>query len=152
MGLLQLIEKSYENKINKRIALIAAMDSERRVVGTARNKFNETVGVVILHTDCLIMVELYKHKGSASKLIAVLNETTINIGDIQMVSNCRGLGSIAMKTLIDYAKEISVIKITGELSQVDADHFDRLEHFYRKHGFKVTFNKDRTEGNIELHL
>lgn len=152
MRLFQLIEKSHEDKINKRITNIATMDSERRLVGVTKTKFEDVVGVIILHTDCLIRIELYEHKGKPSTLTAVLNGSTINIGDIQMARDCRGFGSIAMKTLIDYAKEIKVKKITGELSQVDVDHFDRLEYFYGKHGFEVIFNTDRTEGSIELKL
>lgn len=152
MKILQIIEKNRKDKINEKIINIAKKDQDRKAAGVFKTKFNDIVGVVILHTDCLIRIELYQSKGKASTLTSVLNKDTINIGDIQMVRNCRGFGSIAMKMLIDYAKEINVNRITGELSLVDEDHFDRLEYFYKKHGFKVMFNKNKTEGSIKLEL
>ncbi|PEF44619.1 hypothetical protein CON22_20770 [Bacillus cereus] len=76
----------------------------------------------------------------------------IYIFDVQMIDDNIGNGSIAMKYLIEAAKEIGVSYIEGELSPVDIDHFDRLEHYYTKFGFKVKFNKDRTAGKIKLDL
>lgn len=42
--------------------------------------------------------------------------------------------------------------IKGDLSPVDKDRFEQLEHFYSKQGFKVTFNSKRTSGKIYLEL
>lgn len=74
------------------------------------------------------------------------------IDDIDMVRNEIGNGSIAMKYLIKTANEIGVPFIKGNISPVDKDHFDRLEHYYKKFGFKVKFNKERTGGTLKLEL
>ncbi|PFU37813.1 hypothetical protein COK86_27350 [Bacillus cereus] len=74
------------------------------------------------------------------------------IDDVQNVDNNIGNSSIAMKYLIETAKEIGVPYIEGELSPFDRGHFDRLEHFYKKFGFKVSFNKERTAGTVKLEL
>lgn len=45
-----------------------------------------------------------------------------------------------MQSLISYAKENNFSYIDGWLSTVDADHTDRLYHFYNKFGFEITPN------------
>ncbi|MGH0950891.1 hypothetical protein [Bacillus mycoides] len=47
---------------------------------------------------------------------------------------------------------MEVSRISGMLSPVDSNHFDKLEHFYKKFGFEVEFNTDRTEGSIKKVL
>ncbi|EEM14149.1 hypothetical protein CN535_18900 [Bacillus pseudomycoides] len=74
------------------------------------------------------------------------------IGGITSPKENIGNGSITMKYLIKMAKEMKVSHISGWLSPVDGDHFDKLEHFYKKFGFEVNFNCDRTEGSIKMIL
>jgi len=74
----------------------------------------------------------------------------IYITDIAEIDCNVGNGSILMSYLIRRAKELKVKYISGALSTFDKEHFDRLEHFYHKHGFEVSFNQDRTSGNIKL--
>lgn len=38
-----------------------------------------------------------------------------------------------------------------KLSSQDIEHFDRSEHFYKKHGFEVTFH-DEKSGEIRYQL
>lgn len=70
------------------------------------------------------------------------------IHDIQNEDNNIGNGSILLKYLIADAEKLQVSSIKGWLSGVDSDHFDRSEHFYRKHGFEVKFDEARTTGSI----
>lgn len=75
---------------------------------------------------------------------------TIKIADI--LSNCenRGYGSQILKSILQIARHLSVGTVEGDLSSVDKDHFDKLEYFYNKQGFTVTFNHDRTVGGIKF--
>jgi hypothetical protein len=72
------------------------------------------------------------------------------IKDIQG-GNGNGHGEVAMKHLIDFAKEQSKERIIGEISSVDFDHKDRLTAFYEKMGFKVNYKSDGN-GNVEKKL
>ena len=74
------------------------------------------------------------------------------IEDIRVQNINTGEGSIAMEYFLKTAKSLGFIKVVGELSPVDNNHFDRLEHFYNKFGFTVTFDENRTSGRIEKRL
>jgi hypothetical protein len=76
----------------------------------------------------------------------------IKIEDIITVVQNVGNGSLAMKHFIETSRRNGIKKIIGNINSVDKDHFDRLEHFYRKHNFIVTFNGTRTCGRIEKIL
>lgn len=57
----------------------------------------------------------------------------------------KGYGSLIMKELISYSKELKVKHISGQLSFVDIDEEygnrrDMLHHFYKKHGFRIDNN------------
>lgn len=51
----------------------------------------------------------------------------------------RGYGTIMMRYLIGYARDIGCSGIYGYLSDVDRGHEDRLVHFYEKFGFIVSY-------------
>ncbi|MGV7116673.1 hypothetical protein [Paenibacillus kyungheensis] len=79
----------------------------------------------------------------------------IYIYDLQM--SCRGVGngSIALQYLIQFAVDHHVDLIAGGLAACDKDEtygFDLLERFYRRHGFQVTFDEDKTEGFLLMEL
>lgn len=76
----------------------------------------------------------------------------IHIEDILMEDNDIGNGTIAMNYLIKTAKRMEIDYISGNLSSVDKDHFDRSEHYYKKFGFDVEFDASRTSGSIKLNL
>lgn len=78
------------------------------------------------------------------------------INDIQMVDNEIGNGSIAMKyflkTVEKLKESMNIEYISGSLSSVDIDHFDRSEHYYKKFDFEVIFDEKRTSGSIKKIL
>jgi GNAT superfamily N-acetyltransferase len=75
------------------------------------------------------------------------------IEDIQTGSYTnKGLGSAAMEALIKYARENKITYISGSISPTDWDHIERLEHFYKKHGFDVKLNEQSESGSIRLDL
>lgn len=139
-----------KKKLIKQINALINSDECREYKGLQKDTKDNYVGVVVCNCLPLIKVELYHSNGKRSALTSVLKDGVINIGDIQVDKIDLGCGSLAMQALLDFAKEHRYSKITGWLSPVDRDHFDRLEHFYRKFGFNVEFNSDRTEGSISL--
>lgn len=74
------------------------------------------------------------------------------IGDIESNPEGQGFGSIMMRCIIDVAHKLEASSITGNISAVDMDHFDKLQHFYEKHGFTFILNKSGKEGSIQLKL
>lgn len=70
------------------------------------------------------------------------------LGDIVSDVENAGYGSILVRNITKIAMRLEVEEIRGELSGVDAGHFNKLEYFYRKHGYKVSFNKSRSKGGI----
>lgn len=73
-------------------------------------------------------------------------EKYIHIIDILMMDNEIGNGTVAMNTLLNYAKKIDAKFIDGTLSSVDDDHVDRRNHFYEKFGFTIS------DSSIKLEL
>ena len=131
---------------------IANLDPCREFKGILKDKQGIELGVIVLTYQSLVQVELYYRKGGGSVIVGTIKTDQLCIGDIRMQKNNVGCGSIAMKALLEFAKENSCSKVTGWLSPVDSGHFDRLEHFYKKFGFEVIFNENKTEGQICLNL
>jgi len=78
--------------------------------------------------------------------------TYLYIDDFLAVEENIGNGSILLNALICCAKSLGYYSIIGWLSPVDREHFDKLEYFYKKHGFEVNFSENKNEGNIKLIL
>ena len=76
----------------------------------------------------------------------------IKIDDILVVDDDVGNGSILMRYFIKYCKTTDAKCIRGQLSSVDNGHFDRSEHFYKKHEFNVKFKSDCSAGSIKYIL
>lgn len=51
----------------------------------------------------------------------------------------RGIGSMLVATAIEECRQRGHAGIEGYLSDVDSDHFQKLEFFYRRLGFYVAF-------------
>lgn len=83
-----------------------------------------------------------------AKIVHYIDKKRILIGDIEAFKENRGYGSIMIRNIIELAKQVGVIEITGNLTSTDGDHFDKLEHFYTKHGFEVHFFDNRSWGKI----
>lgn len=71
-------------------------------------------------------------------------EETVEIGDIEVFgeNEGRGYGSILLDSLINFAKDNSINTISGWISYADKNHFDKLDYFYKKHGFNVIWGSD----------
>lgn len=52
----------------------------------------------------------------------------------------QGYGTIAMKYLIEMAAKENIQEITGDISRIDKEDMSRVEHFYKKFGFKFEDN------------
>ena len=73
------------------------------------------------------------------------NGNIVCIGDIESDIENRGYGSRVLSSLIKICQQLKVKAIIGEISGTDSGHLDKLDHFYAKHGFKLTMYK-RGEG------
>jgi len=82
-------------------------------------------------------------------VLKYVNENYLKIGDISEFSNSKyinkGIGSMMMKELLNYAESNNYQEIRGELSIVDNNHKDRLHHFYQKFGFEITETNNRND-------
>ncbi|PYZ95118.1 hypothetical protein CR194_06280 [Salipaludibacillus keqinensis] len=71
----------------------------------------------------------------------------VQIDDIRGEEN-RGYGSVCMKFLKEYTMEQNVHTISGNISDRDWDHVDRLVHFYKKHRFHIDIEPTDKSGKI----
>ncbi|MFP3919504.1 GNAT family N-acetyltransferase [Lysinibacillus telephonicus] len=74
------------------------------------------------------------------------DEETIELCDIEVIgeNEGRGYGTILLNSLINFAIDNSIKTILGWISYADKDHFDKLDYFYKKHGFNVIWGNDNT--------
>lgn len=149
---------------NEEIEIVHRIFSEKDhcIVGEADNKNGEHVFIVQWVSNNNICFKLYSSRYKAinghPRIMATYRkpydgDPYIHIDDILVEDNNAGNGSILMPYFIKYCKQYTDAKyISGSLSSVDIDHFDRSEHFYRKHGFNVEMNKDKSSGRIRLQI
>jgi GNAT superfamily N-acetyltransferase len=80
--------------------------------------------------------------------------TKAYLNDIQVSGKYedRGLGSLLINFIEKWERERGVTEIYGDLSRKDEDHFDKLQHFYEKHGwtFELFDKKTITERTMIL--
>lgn len=94
-------------------------------------------------TSSLIIISTCNNKFAGRINCTVYKEQKkIAIEDIWCKKNNKGYGSLMMRELIEYAKQHGIKYIDGWLSGVDANHLERLYHFYHKFGFIITPNED----------
>lgn len=128
------------------------------VLGLEMNRADEYVIVTRRYIDNVLYIMLYgpsyinNHPRIMAEVCTLKTEKFIKISDINMIDNEIGNGSECMKYFLKEARNTSVDYIIGDLSTDDIDHFDRLEHFYLKHGFLVEFSPNRSYGNIKHSL
>lgn len=79
-------------------------------------------------------------------------ENTCFITSFFAINEDVGNGSILMDYLFEYLKKMGIKKVRGKLGSIDNKNFDKLEYFYEKNGFKVTFFTNRNDGEIEKIL
>ena len=151
------------NKKTTMIELVHSILKEKNhvIVGEDVNKMKEQVLVVqwVFDNDIWFMLysERYKAINKHPRIMASYvscygEEPYIKINDILVVDNDVGNGSILMRYFIKYCKTTDAKCIRGQLSSVDKGHFDRSEHFYKKHEFNVKFTSDRSAGSIKYIL
>lgn len=119
----------------------------------AKDKKNNTLLIVKTFSAYFIFSENMQ-VGTPIILFNYHPETSnLSISDIQSHGYINlGYGALLMEALLRDAKNKGVRRVSGELSECDIDHFDRLERFYSKLGFTVCFNEEKTRGKIELLL
>lgn len=136
--------------------------SNSKILGLEKNKAGEEVFVsehlYLNSLDLYLYGKSYEAINCHPRIMCTINDDYssldkfVHIDDI-IEEDCNfGNGSILIRYLIREAKELGSKYIDGSLSRKDKDHFDRLEHFYQKHGFDVSFNDDRISGHINLTL
>ncbi|MGG7060130.1 hypothetical protein ACQPUY_15455 [Clostridium nigeriense] len=146
-------DSSFREYLNK---LKESLKINEEILGVEMN-IESLVIVTKLVSDnsVYIMLNSPKYIVSKPRITGVkenYDKRDIKIGDIQTEDNNIGNGSILMKYFIKVAKEMKFSNIYGDISIVDKDHWDRLIHYYKKFGFKVSFNKEYTRGEIQLNL
>ena len=131
------------------------------IVGVENNKKGEEFLVVqwIYNKEIWIMLYSDKYDGSCSqpRIMATYEKPYgepeyIHIDDILIEDIEKGNGSILMQYFLKYCKTTSAEYVSGMLSPIDADHFDRSEHYYKKHGFTVVFFDEKKSGSIRYEL
>ena len=156
------IEKNAKKKTNM-IELVHSILKEKNhvIVGEDINKMKEQVLVVQWVFDNDIWFMLYserykainKHPRIMASYVSLYGEDPyIKIDDISVVDDDVGNGTILMPYFIKYCETTNAKYICGQLSSVDKGHFNRSEHFYKKHGFNVKFTSDRSSGSIKYIL
>lgn len=132
------------------------------IVGINKNNKGEEVLVIQFCYDNSINFKLFSKTYSSfsnnPRIMATIEKDiikgtkSIKIDDILVQDNNIGNGSILMPYFLDYCKETGAEYISGLLSDVDSDHFDRSIHFYKKHGFTCKLNESKTSGSIRYEL
>ena len=151
------------NKKAITIELVHSILKEKNhvIVGEDVNKMKEQVLVVqwVINNDIWFMLysERYKAINNHPRIMASYvssygKDPYIRIDDIIVEDNDVGNGSILMPYFIKYCKTTDAKYICGQLSTYDKGHFNRSEHFYKKHGFNVKFTSERSSGSIKYIL
>lgn len=136
----------------------ALREKNQIIIGNAKNKDDASFWIAQKVSGSDIRFSLYgknydqSHpRINASYVKRPDVEEYIEINDIITAEN-HGNASLLMPHFIAYCKTTSAHYISGELSSIDTDHFDRSAHFYTKHGFKVSLNEAKTSGSIRYEL
>ena len=83
---------------------------------------------------------------------------TLTINDIEIIDKTledRGIGTLLITFVEKLARSQNLSKLFGELSKVDANHFNKLKHFYKKLGFNLILYEPPRGiyiGYVEKHL
>ena len=102
--------------------------------------------------DIYLTDEYHDNMGCCPRVLATIEDGYIWIDDILAEEEDCGNGSILLELLFEKARELKIDTIKGELSGVDSDRFDKLEYFYKKHGFNVMFGVAPSAGMIEKKI
>lgn len=149
---------------------IFTIEKNIKIIGLEKNKNKEDIFVCERIEKNAITIKLYGNSYQGISGNPIINAKLhkkenmenssyyIEIIDILMVDNEVGNGSIAMKYFLEQVDKmktdfgINIDYISGMLSWVDMKHFNRSEHYYKKFGFEVNFNEDKSSGKIKKQL
>lgn len=165
----EILKNESSNKKNKIICedrykkVFEAIERDKvEAIAIRKNKENEWVIVTKWITATDIWIMLYSPKYLACnrhpRIMSSIgndyskNEKYIKIDDILMEDDNIGNGTICMEFFIREIRSMNYDSIKGYLSSVDRDHFDRSIHYYKKFGFIVKLNDDKSCGKIKLSL
>ena len=164
---IHLFEKSQHN--TEQMLTYIMGDYHNQIVYYASNKCDEKIYVVkrsfqynsetfdlylycVNYSSCLNMLPVV-HCSYYNHYSLDGNNPYIRFHDKQMQEHIyKANRANANNGLITVAQHMNAKRICGSLSTVDKERFDMLELFYKKCGFIVTFNGNRTSGHIELFL
>lgn len=101
------------------------------------NNMEEKYGTFLIELKVITSIGILKDR--VCMVAEYSKKEIIEIHEIQVFgkNQHRGYGSVLLTALIDIAVENSIKEISGWISYVDEDHFDKLDYFYKKHGFSV---------------
>jgi GNAT superfamily N-acetyltransferase len=74
----------------------------------------------------------------AESILLMEENNTAKLCDLEIMDKSlqnRGIGSFLLRFIHEWATRKGVRKIYGDLSYIDAGHFDKLRHFYEKLGY-----------------
>lgn len=115
-------------------------------LGLYYNKDQDPMVAIVKRDILYLLGEKYPLPFLSPKILFTHMETEkIHIDDIFAKHNNIGNGSASMEAFLFYAKQKNVKKIIGFISDIDMGHYDRLQHFYKKHGFIITKNSIKKE-------
>ena len=91
---------------------------------------------VIVYICSLKAKNIDNHIGHIALAIPDAEKEIAKIDDIEIDPTYlnKGIGSLLYKYIESWALKQNIKKLHGDLSVVDSDHFNMLEHFYKKHG------------------
>lgn len=154
-----IIEQKLNNQSKFKDTVLEVLSDGGMIIGFEKINGLEVLIYKELNNADITLIDATNSKNVLTKILAdykPLNNTCskkIYICDIYTYRNeNNGYGSLAMKHLINIAKKENVSKIEGDISFVDEEHIDRLEHFYKKNGFQVIINNKRTSGSLIMEL
>lgn len=136
----------------------------QQILGIEKNKDGDLMAVLCdsyatsyLNYFDLRLIPLNKENSTFDTPICYVrenNESELKIIDIFAKNKFGdiGNGSIMLKYLKIMAISLGYNVIVGELSPVDIDRFEKLEHFYKKNGFEVSFSQSKRSGTIKVSL
>lgn len=130
------------------------------VLGLEKNKKDDSFIVACNSDDSQIDIYLihpFSFKGRPT-IQSIMHtdyssgERSLEITDVQVEENSIGNGNIMMEYFLKEARRNKVKYIYGKLALVDKDNFCRSVPYYKKHGFEVKLNDEKTSGSIKLCL
>lgn len=155
------IELERLREVEKENTLINRLLEDHYIIGVTSNNPGEKQYVQMSNQNDSLTISLHNlhSKPPHTRLYAKINQDfnnkyrkTCELINIYSYNENSGDGTILLTYLFRYLKKRDVSEVKGSLSTTDKDRFDKLEYFYKKNGFKVSFNEDRTSGKITSTL